>query len=406
MLNEGMEALRQIATTSLFMQNEQKSMTNRIVPIIREPENLNADILEASSDNKQTPEDSPTLDTTKRHNIVSSPNAAINKSTTNTAVYQAPLKQSEEKEVVDCAVSTNNGFSSKLSRQRISVHQSNPAVNLLSQQNLVALSESSTQEMETSLMFVRNPKLANDMLTPQAQPITTATIVDATVSNLNYSIGDNTLIPPIHAPSNAAKISLLTARPANAGSLSTTTSTTNTASTYAAALAAAISSRGNTERTEGLIRGPLGMPMHVLAASSSTYALPASAPSTCQVKTSTSAPLPAPSTAPPTLTTNTNESASNIQCIPGQVVQNVPFMGNAITTVPNQLSAINEPSYSSTTLKFPAASMLSSTYSGSSSTLSPNSLIGSTSFTTPTTQTTAGAKYEPELLLSPAKLGQ
>lgn len=41
MLNEGMEALRQIATTSLFMQNEQKPMTNRIVPIIKEPENLN-----------------------------------------------------------------------------------------------------------------------------------------------------------------------------------------------------------------------------------------------------------------------------------------------------------------------------------------------------------------------------
>lgn len=41
MLNEGMEALRQIATTSLFMQNEQKPMTNRIVPIIKEPENVN-----------------------------------------------------------------------------------------------------------------------------------------------------------------------------------------------------------------------------------------------------------------------------------------------------------------------------------------------------------------------------
>ncbi|XP_018795139.1 PREDICTED: uncharacterized protein LOC108972789 [Bactrocera latifrons] len=39
-LNEGMEALRQIATTSLFMQNEQKASLNRIVPIIKEPENL------------------------------------------------------------------------------------------------------------------------------------------------------------------------------------------------------------------------------------------------------------------------------------------------------------------------------------------------------------------------------
>ncbi|XP_037912460.1 uncharacterized protein LOC119652414 isoform X2 [Hermetia illucens] len=38
MLNEGMEALRQIATTSLFLQNEPKPPTNRIVPIIKEPE--------------------------------------------------------------------------------------------------------------------------------------------------------------------------------------------------------------------------------------------------------------------------------------------------------------------------------------------------------------------------------
>lgn len=39
MLNEGMEALRHIASTSLFMQNEQKSSTNRVVPMIKEPEN-------------------------------------------------------------------------------------------------------------------------------------------------------------------------------------------------------------------------------------------------------------------------------------------------------------------------------------------------------------------------------
>lgn len=262
--------------------------------------------------------------------------------------------------------------------------------------------------METSLMFVKNPKLTNEMLTQQLQPKTTKTTaaVDVTVSNLNFSTGDKNLIPSIHASGNVAKISSLTARSTNSSTLSATTSTTNTASTYAAALAAAISSRGNTERTEGLIRGPLGMPMHVLAASSSTYALPASAPSTCQVKTSTSFPLPTPSTAPSTLTANTNDSASIIQCIPGQVVQDLPFMGNMSTTVPNQQSTINEPNYNNTSLKFPAASVLSSTYSGSSSTLSPNSLIGSTSFTTPTTQNNAGAKYEPELLLSPAKLGQ
>lgn len=33
-----MEALRQIATTSLFLQNEQNVVANRIVPIIKEPD--------------------------------------------------------------------------------------------------------------------------------------------------------------------------------------------------------------------------------------------------------------------------------------------------------------------------------------------------------------------------------
>uniref|UniRef100_A0A6P4EYH9 Uncharacterized protein n=1 Tax=Drosophila rhopaloa TaxID=1041015 RepID=A0A6P4EYH9_DRORH len=42
MLNEGMEALRQIATTSLFMQNEQKTAINRVVPIINEPDSGDA----------------------------------------------------------------------------------------------------------------------------------------------------------------------------------------------------------------------------------------------------------------------------------------------------------------------------------------------------------------------------
>lgn len=37
-LNEGMEALRHIATTSLFLENEQHTSTNRNVPIVKEPD--------------------------------------------------------------------------------------------------------------------------------------------------------------------------------------------------------------------------------------------------------------------------------------------------------------------------------------------------------------------------------
>ncbi|XP_065358330.1 uncharacterized protein LOC135952362 [Calliphora vicina] len=408
MLNEGMEALRQIATTSLFMQNEQKPMTNRIVPIIKEPENVNADANEATNDNKKTSEKVSSMDMAHEQNTNSSPNAAIdNELTTKTAVFKAPSNQSEE-EKGDCSVSASSGFSNnKLSRQRTSVHQPNSTVHLLTQQN-----ESSQQQMETSLMFVRNPKLTNEMLSSQPLPPPATTTHDASsaFSSVSYSKADNSLIPPIHGPGSVAKSSLITARPLQTTSnvLTASSSNTNTASTYAAALAAAISSRGNTERAEGLVRGPLGMPMHVLAASSSTYALPASAPSVCLVKTSTSAPLPAPSTAPSILSTTTAcETIAHQQTIPGQVVQDLTSMGHTLATVPNSKSSAGEANYSSTTLKFPATSMLSSTYSGSSSTLSPSSLIGSTSFTSPTTlPPTTGSKYEPELLLSPAKLGQ
>lgn len=390
-----------------------------------------------------------------QQNANTSPNAAIDDNdltATNTAVFKAPsssLNQSNQEEqeldVKDSTIaSASSGFSNsnnnKLSRQRISLHQPNPTVHLLSQTNAADVNDSGQQQMETSLMFVRNPKITNEMLSsanaqtlppPPQQQQTPPLSATSTTTAANTATGDialtsvlssktdsNTLIPPIHAPSSSmAKSSLLTARPQTTSNLlASSSSNTNTASTYAAALAAAISSRGNTERSEGLVRGPLGMPMHVLAASSSTYALPASAPSVCLVKTSTSTPLPAPSTAPSILNPNSLCESSSLhqqQTIPGQVLQEMPTLSHHSLTssVPNSKAtgSSNEPTnFSSTTLKFPATTMLSSTYAGStSSTLSPSSLMGSTSFTSPNTLPTSnGSKYEPELLLSPAKLGQ
>lgn len=312
---------------------------------------------------------------------------------TTTAVLKSPPSNHEDK---DFAVPVSSGFSNKLSRQRVSVHQQTPATQLLSQQHSISSNDSNNQQMETSLMFVRNPNLTNEM----RPPLTCATS-EAPVSSMNCSMTTSSPMPPVHG-SNAAKSSLLATRPSATNLLSSTSS----ANTYAAALAAAISSRGNTERSEGLVRGPLGMPMHVLAASSSTYALPASAPSVCLVKPSTSAPLPTPTTAPSILTSTPCQSMLDQPCIPGQVAYELPI-GNTLTTVPNLNPKSSEPNYSSTNLKFPATSILSSTYSGSSSTLSPSSLVGSTSFvTSPPSLPTSVSKYEPELLLSPAKLGQ
>lgn len=240
-------------------------------------------------------------------------------------------------------------------------------------------------------MLVKNSHLTNEL-----------TLVDVPFPIVTTATS-NSPIPPVHGAGSVARNSSTKPQPTEI-TLAVSGSNTNTASTYAAALAAVISSRTNTERIEGLVRGPLGMPMHVLAASSSTYALPASAPSVSLVKTSSSSPpLPEPSTAPSKQPTTLYEIITSQQTIPGQVVQDMPTVNNATTSSPIPKSSGSEPKCSSTSLKFPPASILTS---ANTPTLSTGGLIGSTSFTSPNTLPNSGNKYEPELLLSPAKLGQ
>ncbi|XP_059221966.1 uncharacterized protein LOC106082856 isoform X1 [Stomoxys calcitrans] len=391
MLNEGMEALRQIATTSLFMQNEQKPATNRIVPIIKEPEAAaeKSEMGEKASLNAASNRDASVPE--KFTNTYE-----IERTGTSTAVYtSAPTNPEDSKAYPVPAIS---GFNNKLSRQRVSVQQQNLAVSQLigGQESVSSYDEACGQQMETSLIFVRNPNLDKEMRPPSNAAPTTSSRMNINDSSLvastHLSPPEASSIPTVHAP-NSLAAARQTGNSVNAPS---------TASTYAAALAASMSSRGNSDRTENLIRGPLAMPLSMLTASTSSYALPSSAPTTCLTRSITSSPLPAqPSTAPSLMSTTEISSSLNPQAIPGQVIDDLPIG----TTVPSSHSSNCEQPPCTTNLKFPASSMLSSTYSASSSTLSPNSLVGSTSFTVPSLSTPI-SKYEPELLLSPAKLGQ
>lgn len=302
--------------------------------------------------------------------------------TSTTAAFNAPPTNVDDNNTYP--VPAISGFSNKLSRQR---QRQNPAVSqlLMGQQSMSSNDDTSDKQMETSLIFVRNPNLEAEIRTPlNTSTATTTANINRTnnVIPIQHLSSNDTTIPPVHTSKLLAG--------AKQGNIST-------ASTYAAALA--VSSRGSSDKAESLIRGPLAMPLSVLTASTSSYALPSSAPNTCLTKSITSSPLPAhPSTAPSITATVDRANNLNQQIIPGQVIDEVSIG----IVVPTSHDKSCNPPPCTTNLKFPASSMLSSTYSGSSSTLSPNSLVGSTSFAIPTPI----SKYEPELLLSPAKLGQ
>ncbi|KAL9925707.1 uncharacterized protein ACN2A1_014684 isoform 2-T3 [Glossina fuscipes fuscipes] len=375
MINEGMEALRQIATTSLFMQNEQKPLTNRIVPIIKEPENTNDTPLEM-----------------KKLNVLESKEDQINVNEADDIVRDLPilpdqsprdsdvlnLRQStnstvpmisDNKYVGDLSSCSESNNSCKLLRQRVSINQTKMPEKALSQISplttpLISKDENPTEckyQMETSLMYLKNLKLENGVRSTLPENIV------QTGSLMHSSL------TPIH---NALR--------------NQTTKPAGTSATYAAALSAV---NANRERNETLIRGPLGMPMHILTATSSTNTQTTSA---SILKYTTSSLIPAP---PPTVPCSTNvcplRVSSAHENIPGQITEvtkQVNLVSGSALTLGTQANNVAFPSSSAATV--------TATYSDnlSSRNIPLNIFTGST--TAPT------IKCEPELLLSPAKLGQ
>lgn len=265
-----------------------------------------------------------------------------------------------------CGESNN---SCKLLRQRVSINQTKLPEKALSQISPlttppISKDENPTEckyQMETSLMYLKNLKLENGVRSTLPENIV------QTGSLMHSSL------TPIH---NALRNQ--TAKPAGT-------------TTYAAALSAV---NANRERNETLIRGPLGMPMHILTAASSTNTQTTSA---SILKYTTSSLIPAP---PPTVPCSTNvcpplRVSSAHENIPGQITEvtkQVNLISGSALTLGTQANNVTFPSSSAATV--------TATYSDnlSSRNIQLNIFTGST--TAPT------IKCEPELLLSPAKLGQ
>ncbi|XP_052869778.1 uncharacterized protein LOC128275346 [Anopheles cruzii] len=152
---EGVEALRQIATTSLFLQNEQKVSSNRIVPIIKEPEKLEEPPLELKR-----------IDTRRDDaSIVSISDGEEDShrrqrpaSHGDTQVIDLTGEDQDDEQSHSPGSTSHQRKDSKLRRQRTSVHQQKPGRELQSSayggSSGATTTDGSNLLMETSLMII------------------------------------------------------------------------------------------------------------------------------------------------------------------------------------------------------------------------------------------------------------
>ncbi|XP_021701622.1 uncharacterized protein LOC5564192 isoform X1 [Aedes aegypti] len=157
---EGVEALRQIATTSLFLQNEQKVSSNRIVPIIKEPEKGEEPPLELKKIN------SLKADTLSVIDIVSISDGEDDAEDDRSHKHHPQAGKVSDTQVIDLTGEDDHSHpvdshhqrkDSKLRRQRTSVNQqkSDPGASSLSPPGgSGASSGGGSLLMETSLMII------------------------------------------------------------------------------------------------------------------------------------------------------------------------------------------------------------------------------------------------------------
>ncbi|XP_055388184.1 uncharacterized protein LOC129616585 [Condylostylus longicornis] len=235
MMNEGMEALRQIATTSLFLQNEQKpASSNRVVPIIKEPETLHDSPLEMKkldttlnisdiTDDEDEDDESQAIIQPHQHHKNSSMAAAtaIIQSNNNNDAHDNIDEESPSAPLVRTQ--------SKLARKRFSIHQqqkqqdqhtslslsSPPSIAPPSNQQLINNNkyDADTLLMETSLMVI-NPTPpttaeSNKLTLPVEIPTTSALINTSktkTIYNNNNENNNSNNIKSTILPSTSSSI--------------------------------------------------------------------------------------------------------------------------------------------------------------------------------------------------------
>ncbi|XP_030243547.1 uncharacterized protein LOC115563943 isoform X2 [Drosophila navojoa] len=402
MLNEGMEALRQIATTSLFMQNEQKTAINRVVPIINEPESMDH-MGDAPLEMKklQTALNMCEMSDEEREEHVQQSAkrtaAATTATTTTTAVTSSTTKATKATTLGTVDERPN----SKLSRQRVALQQQRQQSEQQLQQDVQhtqleqsqSLSSSSTVRdsldavvvvEETSLMDAPTPTVAAKPLPPPATlPSSSSSgaiprLKSSTATFSETRQGISTGATPKTTP---------------------TTTTSNSSNTYNTRLTSSQSqpmsydlppALPHTYSATATVRGPLGM---TLTGSSSAYGSPASR-TTATTTTISLLPLPAP----PTAAAAAAEAATT--SIPGQVLEPQSRMA---TTSLSILQPLHRPATAhSSTATAGAGATARATSAGHKSQPSSASLTaerGNQLLLLP-------SKLEPELVLSPSKLGQ
>ncbi|XP_053691901.1 uncharacterized protein LOC128740385 [Sabethes cyaneus] len=332
---EGVEALRQIATTSLFLQNEQKVSSNRIVPIIKEPDKTEEPPLELKKITSLKADTLSVIDIVSLSDGEDNDDDARSHKHRPHDVADAGVSDTQvidltgEDEQPRSADSHHQRKDSKLRRQRTSVNQQKPKDGVATESSMSSLSPGSGAAvagggllMETSLMIV-GP-------TPVSTPI--------------KSEPQSTLAVPITASLNATS-SLLTA--------SSATQSTSSKSAFGVILAPSIKNQP--------------VPGSLSPLPSTSYQ-----PSAAALMSHISPLTPSPTAIG--LTHNSSTSSSSYLLSP-------PPM----TGFPGSSPAISPGLYDPLT-------------QGTNTITTTSSLLQSSAVTT--------TKTEPEIVLSPAKLGQ
>ncbi|XP_055852974.1 uncharacterized protein LOC129916825 [Episyrphus balteatus] len=408
MLNEGMEALRQIATTSLFMQNEQKPSMNRVVPIIKEPEKT----VEAPLEMKK-------LETT---NVCEISDDEENDEDENTSMVVVPITSTTITNNTTTTTSIVNErpplvrTSSKLSRQRLSLNQQQQ---LQQKQHLMTQtsSESGDLLMETSLMVI-NPTItttaaiasgssSKGSVTIRPPPSPTQTTTTTAIASTSTSkTTTTTTIPSSSSPPKASK-----QRPPPLSQPPVLPSTSsNTLSPPPAVQSMSLHVQHSPPLQQTNFDLPPSTPHKYTRAVVTTTTTSAASPSS---STSLS-PTPAPSittTAAIMTQYQQQQQQQQLNVLPGQVIEK----GNLLLLPTSKLATPSLPGCSSSPISISNSSSIESktrttphlaTAATSSNNSSSSSMLGNTLIPPPPTPSAAALNFEPELLLSPAKLGQ
>ncbi|XP_037958167.1 uncharacterized protein LOC119687770 [Teleopsis dalmanni] len=425
MLNEGMEALRQIATTSLFMQNEQKHDLNRVVPIINEPissadaplemKKLDTVINEMSDDEELKYKN---IKEVTAINIISEQTEDTFNANTSSVTTNIMLKtRVSDSNTLETSASTG----SKLNRQRFALNQQHTQIEQSQSLQMIALKNDDGVFVETSLMNIKN--------TLNSDEPSTSTI--HCKDNINNSIAVTTV-----TTLTTTTTSPLYLKPTTNEGLTSTSVTDFKLPLFSESpiykYDTTITCLPSTLQSSSM-GVPLAIPhTYSTAMSPSVPRTPANRDclTRIQMDTQTASSMSA-------ALDLTTASASDIKetCIPGQVMDitensdtghllsdqqrfstNIISSPNNTSNTSNMLSHISSPVITPVSFKYPPPlsptfnSMGASTNGRNTAitTTAPTTAINTTNLTEASTSIagTPSNKFEAELVLSPAMLGQ